>query len=43
MEFRWLIALTVYTLLIGPVMDVPHGAARAKARPLSTIQTVANR
>jgi hypothetical protein len=25
MEFRWVIALTLWTLLIGPVFDCSHG------------------
>ena len=32
MEFRWIAALTLWTLLIGPVMDAPWGDANAKAR-----------
>jgi hypothetical protein len=43
MEFRWLIAITVYTLLIGPIMDVPSSNAKAKARLHDTNQVVAKR
>jgi hypothetical protein len=32
MEFRWLIILTLYTLLIGPVLDKPWSDAGATAR-----------
>ena len=32
MGFRWLIALTIYTLLIGPIMDAPTANAKTKAR-----------
>ena len=42
MEFRWLIAITVYTLLVGPIMDVPSSNAKAKARS-ATSHAVANR
>jgi hypothetical protein len=48
MEFRWLVALTIYTLLIGPIMDIPSSNAKAKGRTTPhaqghTSQAVANR
>lgn len=36
MTFRWLIVLTIYTLLIGPMMDVPSTGAKAKSRTQTT-------
>jgi hypothetical protein len=42
MQFRWLMAMTIYTLLIGPIMDIPSGNAKAKARSHAA-RTVANR
>lgn len=35
MTFRWIIALTLYSLLIGPVMDVASTGAKAKSRSQS--------
>lgn len=32
MEFRWLIILSIYTLLIGPVLDMPRDGVNAKQR-----------
>jgi hypothetical protein len=32
MTFRWLVILVIYTLLIGPMMDMPNSGARAKNR-----------
>jgi hypothetical protein len=32
MSFRCLVAVTLYTLLIGPVMDFPSNNARAKSK-----------
>lgn len=32
MEFRWIALLAVYTLLIGPVIGVPHGDAPKAAQ-----------
>jgi hypothetical protein len=44
MTFRWIIAIAMYTLLIGPVMDVPSTSADTKAKPrFHTTRAVANR
>lgn len=32
MEFRWLVILVIYTLLIGPVLDTPFTDANARAK-----------
>jgi hypothetical protein len=32
MDYRWLIAMTLYTMLIGPILDVPLSSAKAKSR-----------
>lgn len=32
MTFRCVIAVAIYTLLIGPVLDIPSSNAKAKAR-----------
>ena len=42
MEFRWLTALTIYTLLVGPIMDVPSTNAKAKPRSANIGRAVAN-
>lgn len=42
MEFRWLIILALYTLLIGPVLDKPWSDAGANARSQTT-RSAANR
>jgi hypothetical protein len=36
MEFRWIIILALYTLLIGPVLDKPWSDAGASARSQTT-------
>ena len=33
MEFRWIAALTLWTLLVGPMLDVPVGAIKARSQP----------
>jgi hypothetical protein len=44
MTFRWIIAIAIYTLLIGPVMDVPSLSADVKVKPrLQNGRAVANR
>jgi hypothetical protein len=30
-EFRWLVILTLWTLLIGPILDFTHNAPTAQA------------
>ena len=44
MTFRSIILVAIYTLLIGPVMDVPSTSANTKAKPRSQSgRSVANR
>jgi hypothetical protein len=42
MTFRSLALIALYTLLIGPVLDVPSSNAKAKARA-HAVRVVANR
>ena len=31
LEFRWIVLLTLWTLLIGPILDFTHSAPTAQA------------
>ncbi len=42
MNFRWLVIMTLYTLLIGPIVSAPNGNANAKSR-LSASRPASNR
>jgi hypothetical protein len=39
MEFRWIAALTLWTMLIGPILDTPIGVAKARSQPARTQKT----
>ena len=39
MEFRWIAVLTLWTMLIGPMLDTPVGAAKARSQPTRTQKT----
>jgi hypothetical protein len=34
MEFRWIIVVTLWTLLIGPIVGVPSGSASRDPAPV---------
>ncbi len=34
MELRWLIVLAIYTLMIGPIVNIPSGDANARSNPV---------
>ncbi|MEI7683420.1 MAG: hypothetical protein WCL32_00225 [Planctomycetota bacterium] len=42
MTFRWIIVLAIYSLLIGPIMDVASTGAKAKTRS-QPVRTAADR
>jgi hypothetical protein len=33
MEFRWIAALTLWTMLVGPMVDAPLGQPKARSQP----------
>lgn len=42
-EFRWIICLTLWTLLIGPVLDFSHNAPKAQQVRTKTSQNSKSR
>ncbi len=36
MEFRWIAILTLWTILIGPMIDAPFGQTKARSQPAKT-------
>jgi hypothetical protein len=39
MEFRWIAALALWTMLIGPILDTPVGVAKARSQSARTQRT----
>ena len=37
-EFRWVVVLALWTLLIGPVLDFTQPAPTARAKPAPTVK-----
>jgi len=33
MEFRWIAILSLWTMLVGPMLDTPVGVAKARSQP----------
>jgi len=33
MEFRWIAVLTLWTMLVGPMVDAPLGQPKARSQP----------
>lgn len=33
MEFRWIALLTLWTILVGPMLDAPLGQPKARSQP----------
>ena len=33
MEFRWIAVLTLWTLLVGPMLEAPLGQLKARSQP----------
>ena len=43
MEFRWVVFITLWTMLVGPVLDMPFGAPEAQpSRPRQTASVAAD-
>jgi hypothetical protein len=38
MEFRWIAILTLWTILVGPMLDAPLGQPKARSQPSKTTQ-----
>lgn len=33
MEFRWIVVLALWTMLVGPMLNAPMGATKARSQP----------
>jgi hypothetical protein len=40
MEFRWVVVITLWTMLIGPILGTPSGSTSARHAPVKPGQVV---
>jgi len=38
MEFRWIAVLTLWTLLVGPMLDSPLGQPKVRSQPAKSVR-----
>jgi hypothetical protein len=41
MDFRWVVAIALWTILVGPIVGVPRGPASKSAPPAKAVKAKA--